>query len=324
MRASFLPYLQDPATGEALALEVTKEESGDVREGFLVSPSNRYPIVRGVPRFAGYKDDSNYAKSFGYQWNKWSLIQFERDNKGRPMEGHTRRMWERIAGRTDVAAGSVVADYGCGPGRFVDIARDKGARVIGLDLSDAVEAAGEIFASDPQVLICQADILRSPLKAGSMDGTFSIGVLHHTPDARKGFADMVRATKQGGWVAVSVYTGGGYYGGFITQLYRRFFKALWPILGHYPPLVYSYAVIYLSRPLYWERHIWALASPILGYFPMIQLKDIRWSVLDTFDSVTPSNQNGFSLFEVFGWAREEGLSDIMPSNWGGASFNAKK
>lgn len=324
MRAHFLKYLMDPTTGEGLTLEVTAEKDGRIIEGYLVSRSNRYPIVRGVPRFAGYDDNANYTKSFGYQWNKWSLIQFERDNVGRPMEGHTRRMWERIVGRTDITPGSVVADYGCGPGRFVDVARTKGATVIGLDLSDAVEAAQEIFADDDHVLICQADVLHSPLKSGSMDGTFSIGVLHHTPDARAGFADMVRTTKSGGWVAVSVYTAGGYYGGMITNLYRKFFKLLWPIFGHYPPLIYSYGIVYLTRPLYWERHLYALASPILGYFPCIQLKDIRWAVLDTFDSITPSNQYGFSLFQVFGWARDEKLVDIAPSNWAGAALNAVK
>ena len=325
MSPAFLAYLCDPKTHEDLVLQPTlQDDSGRIIEGFLVSKSNRYPIVRGVPRFAGYDDSSNYTKSFGYQWNKWSLIQFERDNVGRPMEGHTRRMWERIVGRTDITPGSVIADYGCGPGRFLDVARSKGATVIGLDLSDAVEAAQEILGNDEHVLICQADILHSPLKPGSMDGTFSIGVLHHTPDARAGFADMVRSTKPGGWIGVSVYGLGGHYDNFITNLWRKLFKLLWPVLGHYPPLIYSYTVVYLTRPLYWSRHLYSLALPILGYIPRIQLRDIRWSVLDTFDSITPSNQYGFSLFQVFQWAQDEKLNNITPSNWAGASINATK
>ncbi len=108
MHPSFLPYLQDPKTGEALSLEVTNKAGSRIVEGWLVSPSNRYPIVRGIPRFAGYNDMGNYTKSFGYQWNKWSLIQFERNNKGRPMEGHTRRHVERITGITSDVNGQCV------------------------------------------------------------------------------------------------------------------------------------------------------------------------------------------------------------------------
>ena len=324
MRASFLPYLMDPATGEALSVETTLEQNGDVREGFLVSASNRYPIVRGVPRFAGYQDDTNYTKSFGYQWNKWSLIQFESRNKGRPMEGHTRRMWESVVGRTTLKPGEVLADIGCGPGRFIETAREKGATVIGLDLSDAVEAAGEIFAQDERVLICQADVLHSPLKTASVDGCFSIGVLHHTTNAKKGFDEMVRATKPGGWVAVSVYTPGGYYGDIFVRIYRKMFKLLWPVCGHYPPLVYSYVVVYVTRPLYKLHYPYLLLRPLLMYVPHVQLRDLRWSVLDTFDSVTPTNQYGYSMYQIFAWAREIGLSDIRPSNWGGSSLHAKK
>ena len=58
-------------------------------------------------------------------------------------------------GRLD---GKVVAEFGCGPGRFLEVVRMKGGKAIGLDLSLAVEAAAENFKNDPDVLICQADI----------------------------------------------------------------------------------------------------------------------------------------------------------------------
>ena len=73
-----------------------------------------------------------------------TTVQFEDQNRGGPMEGHTLRMWERIVGAPhDNLDGRMIADFGCGPGRFVDIVRKKRGRVIGLDLSVAVEKAGE-------------------------------------------------------------------------------------------------------------------------------------------------------------------------------------
>jgi len=67
------------------------------------------------------------------------------------MQGHTLKMWEQVTGqyKTDLA-GKVIADFGCGPGRFLDIVRKKGGKVIGLDMSSAVEAAKKKFPKRPE------------------------------------------------------------------------------------------------------------------------------------------------------------------------------
>src|SRR5689334_17757297 len=93
MHPSFLPLLCDPVTREDLRLEATKLEGDEVIEGSLVSSHATYPILRGIPRFV---TTEGYSENFGYQWNKWSRVQFESDNVGLPMEGHTRRMFDRI------------------------------------------------------------------------------------------------------------------------------------------------------------------------------------------------------------------------------------
>ncbi len=233
-------------------------------------------------------------------------------------------MWSRITDISGDLSGQVVADIGCGPGRFIETIRDLKGTAIGLDLSDAVEAAGEIFAHDENVLICQADVLQSPLRTDSIDACVSIGVLHHTNNAKQGFDEMVRVTKPSGKVAVSVYAPGGYYDNFIVNLWRKLFKFLWPMFGHYPPLIYSYGVVYITRPLFYSRRIHGLFAPLLGYTPYVNLRDIRWAVLNTFDSITPSNQYSYTPYEVFHWMKSARLRDITPSNWAGASWHALK
>jgi len=315
----------DPKTGDDLILESIVEKNGNVMEGWLVSKNSRYPVVRGVPRFAGYNDKDNYTNSFGYQWNKWSKIQFDSENENKPMEGYTLNMWSHITGVEQLdLKGAVIADFGCGPGRFIETIRKKNGVAIGLDLSDAVEAATENFANDDKVLICQADILHSPLKSASVDGAFSIGVLHHTENAEEGFCEMVRVIKPESFVSISVYGTGGYYDNFFVTIYRKIFNALWPIFGYYPPLIYSYVVVYLFRPILKVPIFRTLIRPFLYFFPFINLPDIRWSVLDTFDSVTPQNQRGFTVYQVFQWFKNAGLRDIRPSNWAGSSFTAIK
>jgi SAM-dependent methyltransferase len=322
MHVSFLDYLADPQTGEALTLSAKKRQGDFVTEGSLHSSRNEYPIVRGIPRFAGYSGDRQYAKSFGYQWNKWSRVQFESENFNRPMQGHTLDMWERITSvKTDDLKGAVIADFGCGPGRFMDVVRMKKGKAIGVDLSDAVEAAQENFKDDPNVLVCQGDVLNSPLKPQSVDGAFSIGVFHHTPDPQKGFREMAEATKPGGWVSVCVYGKGGYYDFPTVAFYRGLFKLMWPVFKHYPPLVYSYMTAYGLRPF---APIPPLRKTLKVFFPHIQLPDPRWSLLDTFDSVTPSYQSAHESYEVFEWFKSAGLTGIEPSPWGFTAYHGRK
>lgn len=321
MHISFLPYLADPVTKGPLSLETTRTDGDVVQEGVLHNRATgqKYPIVRGVPRFVDFQNE-NYSRSFGFQWRKWPKIQFESENVGKPMEGYTRRMWESIVGvadRGDVTEG-VVVDVGCGPGRFIDVARAKGAKVIGLDYSVAADVAQANFSDDPDVCICQADALNLPIASQSVDGVFSIGVLHHTPNPEKGVQEAFAALRDGGWFALCVYGKRGYYDFPSVQMWRRLFKTLWPVLGHYPPLIYAYVASYVFRPV-------AMALPPLGkairlLFPFVKLPDAKWALLDTFDSITPSYQSAHECYEVFSWLRRAGFQDIMPSNWGFSAF----
>lgn len=316
MHRTFVEYFVDPVTKEPLRLECSEGHGDFVETGVLRSGDAEYPIVRGVPRFAGY-EAKPYAHTFGYQWNKWSRVQFESENVGRPMQGHTTRMWERIAGMDSSLSGQTVLDIGCGPGRFIEVARGKGARVIGIDYSSAVEAAAGNFRDDRDVCICQADALNLPLKDGAVDGAFTIGVLHHTPNPQKGVEEAARVLKPGGWFAMSVYGRGGYYDCAAVKFWRRVFKLLWPAFGHYPPLLYAYAMVYGVRPL---ASIPGVGRVIGAFLPFVNLPDPRWSLLDTFDSVTPSYQSAHTTHEVFQWLKQSGFGNIEPSDWGYTSF----
>lgn len=321
MHIKFLEYLVDPFTHGRLSLEGNVPADGIVLDGFLVSGSNRYPIVRGVPRFV---PKSNYAESFGWQWNHWSRVQFDSANKGKPMEGYTGRMWHTITATAPATRldGKMVLDIGCGPGRFVETARTLGATVIGVDYSDAVDAAAKNFANDPDVCIVQADALKLPIASDTLDAAFSIGVLHHTPNPAAGVAEAFRVLRANGWFAVSVYGKGGYYNYPNVQAWRWVHKRLWPLLGEKPALLYTYSTVYLLGPI---ARLSRTAGRIAKVpFPFISLPDREWSMLDTFDSVTPSYQSGHESFEVFSWLKASGFELIEPSDWGNTSFRGVK
>lgn len=322
MHIKFLEYLVDPFTREPLCLESPAPSDGIIETGCLVSKSNRFPIIRGIPRFV--KAD-NYAESFGWQWIHWPRVQFDSENIGKPMEGYTGEMWHAITGlsqQLDRLDNKVVLDIGCGPGRFVEVARNKGALVIGLDFSVAVDAAARNFAEDHNVCIVQADALLLPIANNSLDGAFSIGVLHHTPNPALAVKEAARAIKKGGWLALCVYGKRGYYKYPNVQLWRWIFKTLWPYFGERPALIYTLITVNAFRPI-------SLLSRTLGRlikipFPFITLPDKDWSLLDTFDSITPSYQSGHESVEVFNWFKAAKFDLIEPTNWGETSYRGIK
>ena len=322
MHRRFLEYLCDPYTGEDLSLEIHQEKNENIISGILISKSNNFPIRNGIPRFNETNDSIGYTKSFGFQWNRWPFIQFEDNNIGQPMQGHTKRMFEKITEIDLKYTGKdfVFCDIGCGSGRFIDLISDATNLVIGIDASVAVDAAALKFSQNNRVLLCQADILATPVKSGVIDHAYSIGVLHHTSNPEMGLKEMSRILKRGGLISVSVYGRNGYYDDDFVRLYRKIFKSLPTLISQKIAILYSYVVVMLTRPIYKIPLLRRLLRPLLIYLPHIQLPDIRWSVLDTFDSVTPSYQVGISPFELYNFMDNVGIGDIRPTNWGGTAM----
>jgi SAM-dependent methyltransferase len=152
------------------------------------------PISGGVPRLV--PPSECYADSFGRQWNRYDVARPEEDEA---------TFQVKTGVRPADLEGRLVLDAGCGGGRYAAVAGSKGARVIGVDLSHAVEKAAAISSQFPDVLIVQADLLELPLAEQAFDLVYSIGVLHHTPDPRRAFHQIARCVKPGGRLAVWLY-----------------------------------------------------------------------------------------------------------------------
>ncbi len=105
-------------------------------------------------------------------------------------------------------------DAGCGGGRFlVALARLGAQKVCGVDISDeAVKAANARLASRGLSGVAHAErasVLDIPYPDASFDYVVSSGVIHHTPDPKRGFDELVRVLKPGGKLFLSVYGRGG-------------------------------------------------------------------------------------------------------------------
>jgi len=312
MKYCHLDILRCPLTREELKLDVYEEHEDEIISGRLFSSKTEYPINNGIPRFI---INDSYSKNFAFQWNRWAKVQFESENIGRPMAGETTRMFKAITELNDeILKDKTIIDIGCGPGRFVDVSRHLGAKlIIALDHSSAIDQAKDNFDDTTGILFVQGDALNLPFKDGFIDFAYSIGVLHHTPDLSKGVQEAHRILRKDGEFAISVYLKGSYYNSFIVQFWRNIFKSSWPIFKHHLP--YLYAQTFGRVNHYIRRVSRVLSLPIRVIFPSVTLPDVRWSVLDTFDSITPSYQSAHTLYEVYSLFKKVKFSTIRVAAW---------
>jgi SAM-dependent methyltransferase len=171
---------------------------GELRCG----PCDRaYPITGGVPRFAGTQDGPT-AESFGFEWNRWPNFGWEPDE----LEAESRVFAHKTLNAE--FDGNTFLEAGCGNGRYLFQAQKRGARVVGLDLSIAVDAAFANTREMENVSVVQGDIFKPPFRRGVFDGMYSIGVLMHTGDAERAFASLVPVVKPGGTAVIHLYKRG--------------------------------------------------------------------------------------------------------------------
>lgn len=119
-----------------------------------------------------------------------------------------------------IFAGKTVADIGCGLGSMtVEMAR-RGARVIGIEPSEAwrniAQARVESQGLLDHVSIIAGDAERLPLSSGSVDYVTSFQVLEHVARPRSAIAEMRRALRGDGLAYVSCEN----YLAFREQHYR--------------------------------------------------------------------------------------------------------
>jgi SAM-dependent methyltransferase len=161
---------------------------------------HRYPMVRGIPRLFDQArlsvEQQRTADAFGYSWTHYP--------KENPYTEEQWRDWVVPLGPSDFE-GKRVLDAGCGLGGFAEYAQQWGAdQVVGVDLSEAIDAAKERLDGG-RIALVQGDLHRLPFARRSFDLAYSIGVLHHLPDPRKGFEAVAGMVRPGGIMFAWVY-----------------------------------------------------------------------------------------------------------------------
>lgn len=155
MKRRLLEYLACRPCGRPFALTVQREEDSEIIEGALTCSGccDNFRIQRGIPRFVPAElseEKRATAAAFGYEWTHYSELN----------EQYRAEFLDWIYPlEPEAFRDRVVLDAGCGKGRHAWLSAEFGARdVVGIDLSDAVEAAYQNTRQLPNVHILQADI----------------------------------------------------------------------------------------------------------------------------------------------------------------------
>jgi SAM-dependent methyltransferase len=298
VREELLALLRCPACGSRLTLQ-RGSDGRSIVSGILVCDkcSEVYQIRDSIPRFVR---DDGYAKNFSLQWNLHPRTQLDTDGR-RPSEEFLRRA---TGFSPEVVRGKLVLDAGCGAGRYAEVISRWGGEVAAVDLSYAVDACGINLSRRDNVHVVQSDLLGLPFSEQLFDVVFSVGVLHHTPDPRAAFFNLVRYVKPGGQIAIWVYDA------YQDQTIRlKLSRAIRRVTTRFPPGL-LYAACHLAVPLGYLNRV-PLARSFTGrLWHISDHPEWRWRVLDTFDWYSCRYQSHHTYPEVFRWFREAGLLDV--------------
>jgi 2-polyprenyl-3-methyl-5-hydroxy-6-metoxy-1,4-benzoquinol methylase len=246
------------------------------------------------------------AESFAYEWEHF---------------GDLRPEWERNfrdylrPHEPEFLQGLLVLDVGAGSGRHSYEAHRLGARVVAIDVGDAIHVARRNLPGD--VMTVQADAEELPFAEESFDVVMAIGVLHHLPEPRRALRSLARFVRPGGHIHIYVYRipSRGWHrlllrlvGGarrVTTRMPRPLLRGL-----SYPIAVSLYTAFVLPYRL--SRRVHRLEG-VADALPLKAYADYPLGVCvnDQFDRFSAPLEWRFTAEQVRGLLRDVGFTEIV-------------
>jgi SAM-dependent methyltransferase len=297
MNRKLLEILACPACKSALSVST---EDLEIEEAVLTCEKcgMEYMVTNGIPRFV---EPENYASSFGYQWNLFRKAQIDSFN-GTTLSKD--RLWSETGWDEANLCGRWVLDVGCGAGRFLDVVSHSGGQIVGVDISNAIDAAKVNLVGRDNVHFVQASIYELPFRDGTFDFCYCIGVVQHTPDTEKSLRAIGSMVKEGGELALTIYPRKLW-----TRLYSKYWwrpitkrmekERLLNIINSIMPFAIPVTDVLFRIPKLGRAFKFLI--PIANYVHEKQLtreQRYNWAILDTFDMLSPQFDQPLTESEV--------------------------
>lgn len=347
MKYYLLKLLLCPICKGNLELKVFSidKKNEEIKQGLLLCSNNHwFPVINAIPRMLSkdyheilYRHHKEYfetysekireitkggwikgkqslekrikktLRSFGFEWTKFS--DYSADNFLdfiRPLELSSFK-------------GKWLMDLGCGAGRHLQQVAQFCTGAIGVDLSEAVQAAFYNTKGSPNVHIVQADIYNLPFSKNSFDFIYSLGVIHHLPNPKKGFNTLIPFLRQNGAVLIWVY----------KESLRKKVLSLAKVITKRSPekLIYyiSYVCACIDYFCFVKPYIFckkklpslalALDAFIVSHIKAYARYDFKVSLTDWYDRLATPIANFYSEANIKDWFKEAGLKNIDISSY---------
>jgi SAM-dependent methyltransferase len=127
----------------------------------------------------------------------------------------------------------IVIDAGCGNGRYINVVNKISSPppqlIIGVEISDSIFVAAKNCLIFDNVLFIKMDLNLLPkVLKKPVDYIYSVGVLHHTPDAEKAFYNLAKCVKKNGFFSMFLYGKGNPIQYRVNRFLRNRFFQKWP------------------------------------------------------------------------------------------------
>lgn len=161
--------------------------------------------------------DPATVKGFGDEWARFDQSRLSPEQLQALFDDYFSEFpWHRVG------PGAVGADIGCGSGRWAALVADRVGHLVVLDPSpQALAVAARRLDQHRNVTPVLAAAGTLPLRPGSLQFAYSLGVLHHTPDTATALRDCVKALEPGAPFLVYLY--------YAFDNRPLWFRALWRI-----------------------------------------------------------------------------------------------
>lgn len=268
-----------------------------------------WPVKNGIARFVR---ESNYADSFGFQWNTHRKTQLD-SYSGLPISKD--RLFQ-VTGWPERMEGQVILEAGSGAGRFTEVLVTTGATVFSCDYSNAVDANWANNGGSRNLILFQADINHLPLRKASFDKVMCLGVIQHTAEPETTFKRLAEQVRPGGELVIDVYARR-----LVSLLHWKY--VLRPVtrrmdnetLYRLVSVVVSLLLPFVTLLRRFAGRVGARLMPIVEYSYLGLSPELnrQWAILDTFDMYSPAHDHPQSIETVRRWFAETGFDDVSVS-----------
>lgn len=264
--------------------------------------------------------DAKTVSSFGEEWKNFHTF------SDKEIQEHGHYFFDIVTDKM-VNENTVMADFGCGSGRFIKFFQKRAKFIVGIDPSKAIFAADTLVGKDENVELCQASISNIPYADETFDFAMSIGVLHHIPNTMEAMKACVKKVKKNGFFCTYIYYNFDNKGPLFKALHK-FSEILRATVSRMPQRLKMLACDIIAVTLYMPFILFAtllkkikVSQKIVDKIPLSPYVGrtffiIRNDALDRFG--TPLEQR-FSKQQIEQMMKDCGLTDIIfssePAYW---------